>query len=176
MHLKFGRVWFRNSPFAPLCQRGVIPPSTKQRERGSLSSSEPPLSGHQILRHPEWSIGPRVSVIVVMNTRAADDDGGGDRVVVAVQNMLGKQEPKPNQSTIFLSIEGSWCTSFYLCLIHLIINLVTNDGSFKASRSNLSILKKKFNGSFPIFLLAVQIKGSLVKQKSYSSALSEPLR
>jgi hypothetical protein len=46
-----------------------------------------------------------------MNTRADIDGGGGDRrdhnnKVVAV-NSLEKEKPRPNQSTIFLNIEGS---------------------------------------------------------------------
>jgi hypothetical protein len=47
-----------------------------------------------------------------MNTRAdIGDGGGGDRGdhserVVAV-NSLEKEKPRPNQSTIFLNIEGS---------------------------------------------------------------------
>jgi hypothetical protein len=45
-----------------------------------------------------------------MNNCADVDDGGGDRgnnlAVVAV-NSLGKEKPRPNQSTIFLNNEGS---------------------------------------------------------------------
>jgi hypothetical protein len=44
-----------------------------------------------------------------MNIRADVDGGGcdrGDKAVVVV-NSLGKQKPRPNQSTTFLYIEGS---------------------------------------------------------------------
>jgi len=46
-----------------------------------------------------------------MNTRADVDDGGGDRrdhsEKVVVVNSPGKEKPRPNQSAIFLNIEGS---------------------------------------------------------------------
>jgi len=47
-----------------------------------------------------------------MNTRAdVGDGGGGDRRdhsnKVVVVNSLEKEKPSPNQSTIFLNIEGS---------------------------------------------------------------------
>jgi hypothetical protein len=46
-----------------------------------------------------------------MNTRAGIGGGGGDRGdrsdKVVVVNSLGKEKPRPNQSTIFLNIEGS---------------------------------------------------------------------
>jgi hypothetical protein len=44
-----------------------------------------------------------------MNTRTDVDSGGGGRgIKVAVAgNSLGKEKPRLNQSTIFLSIEGS---------------------------------------------------------------------
>jgi len=46
-----------------------------------------------------------------MNTRTGADNGGGDdrgnKVVAVGKNSLGKEKPKPNQSTIFLGIEGS---------------------------------------------------------------------
>jgi len=46
-----------------------------------------------------------------MNTRADIDGGGGNRrdhsKKVVVGNSLEKEKPRPNQSTIFLSIEGS---------------------------------------------------------------------
>jgi hypothetical protein len=43
-----------------------------------------------------------------MNTRTGVDSGGdgGDKAAV-VGNNLGKEKTRPNQSTIFLSIEGS---------------------------------------------------------------------
>jgi hypothetical protein len=51
-------------------------------------------------------------VTAVTNTHADIDDGGGDRrdhseKVVVVGNSLGKEKPRPNQSTIFLCIESS---------------------------------------------------------------------
>jgi len=53
-----------------------------------------------------------------MNTRADIDGGDGDRrdrskKVAVVGNSLEKEEPRPNQSTTFLSIEGSWYTSLF---------------------------------------------------------------
>jgi hypothetical protein len=71
---------------------------------------EPPLLDHQTLHHSEWPNGPQVSAIAVMNNCADADGGGGDRcnlAVVAAVNSLGKEKPRPNQSTIFLSSEGS---------------------------------------------------------------------
>jgi len=45
-----------------------------------------------------------------MNTRTGADNGGGDdrgKKAVVGKSSLGKEKPKPNQSTIFLGIEGS---------------------------------------------------------------------
>lgn len=75
-----------------------------------IYSNEPPHLGRQTLHHFEWSIEPRVSVTAV-NTHADVDNGGrddcGKKVVAVGKNSLGKEKPKPTQSTIFLSIEGS---------------------------------------------------------------------
>jgi len=49
-------------------------------------------------------------VTAARNTLTDVDNGGDDRdrkVVVVERNSLGKEKPKPTQSTVFLSIEGS---------------------------------------------------------------------
>ncbi len=75
---------------------------------------EPPLLDHSTLHHSERPIGPRFSVTGVMNLRTDVHSGGGDRgkkVAVVAVNSLGREKPRPNQSTMFLSIEGPYYTS-----------------------------------------------------------------
>jgi hypothetical protein len=88
-------------------------------------------------------------VTAAVNTRDDIDGGGGDhcdhsdKVVVEV-NSLGKEKPKPNRSTVFLNIEGSWYTSPFFCSVFLIKSVATDTGSFKSYQSNGLILQRKF--------------------------------
>jgi hypothetical protein len=64
--------------------------------------------------------------------------------VVVEVNSLGKEKPKPNRSTVFLNIEGSWYTSPFFCSVFLTKSVAIGTESFKSCRLNGAILLKKF--------------------------------
>jgi hypothetical protein len=84
-----------------------------------------------------------------MNILTDVDSGGDDRdkkVAVVAVNSLGREKPRPNQSTIFLNIEGSWYTSIIFFSVFLIKSLAIDNRSFKVRQSNGLISLRKFFG------------------------------